>query len=361
MLNLKDMQYFSRDVGKGIKSTVHEYRWEFTIEETDVCIQLFIYLISNIRKVVYNHEVLKEEHGGPNNTYSYEFINDGHHYKIVQVDNLTQLFIDGASFDYNYTLERNKKEFEGNNNSKVCNIFNNDTDEIQPSNEIEFIKNEKQKQKLNLSIGIQKNSSLNKKPNNLNKFKFDSGENIKINKFNENQNNSKINEINDNNLIDFDNDFNNSNNNYNNNFVSNGKNNDFNTNNYNDLNNINFNSNNIINNNNNNYQNNFYNEENINNNNFINSNNYNRNNLNNQFGLNNDYQNNNKNNYTNNYNLEMHNNVNFNVDKNNNNYNINNNYNNAFRNNDNNINYNQNNTNLINKNAFKTVFLFFIY
>ena len=49
---------------------------------------------------------------------------------------------------------------------------------------------EKQKQKLNLSIGIQKNSSLNKKPNNLNKFKFDSGENIKINKFNENQNNS---------------------------------------------------------------------------------------------------------------------------------------------------------------------------
>ena len=156
MLNLKDMKYFSRDVGKAIKSTVHEYRWEFTIEETDVCIQLFIYLISNIRKVVYNHEVLKEEHGGPNNTYSYEFINDGHHYKIVQVDNLTQLFIDGASFDYNYTLERNKKEFEGNNNSKVCNIFNNDTDEIQPSNEIEFIKNEKQKQKLNLSIGIQK-------------------------------------------------------------------------------------------------------------------------------------------------------------------------------------------------------------
>ena len=324
MLNLKDMKYFSRDVGKGIKSTVHEYRWEFTIEDTDVCIQLFVYLISNLRKVVYNHEVLKEEHGGPNNSYSYEFIKDGHHYKIVQaMDNLTQLFIDGASFDFNYTLERNKKEFEVNNNFKVNNIFNNgDTDDIQASNEIEFIKNEKQNKKLNLSIGIKKSSSLNKKENNLNKFKFDSGENIKINKFNENQNNSNVKEINDNNLIDFDNDFNNDHNN--NNFGYNEQNNNinnnyYNGNSYNDLNKINFNSNNEM--NNNNYQYNNFNNQNTNNNNFNNSNYYNTNNINSEFSLNKNHTNNNMNNFNNIYNLEMNNNFNnFNINKNNGNY-----------------------------------------
>ena len=185
------MKYFSGDVGRGIKSTVHEYRWEFTIEDSNVCIQLFIYLISNIRKVVYNQEVLKEEHPGPNNTFSYEFVMNGHHYRILQaMESLTQLFIDGESFDYNYTLERNKKEFSGNNSGKVCDIYTKEDDDvIQASNEIEFIKREKPKQNLNLSIGSKNNkNSINKKQNNLNKFKFDSGENIKPNKIQKNLN-----------------------------------------------------------------------------------------------------------------------------------------------------------------------------
>ena len=84
MLDLKDMKYYSEDVGSTFKSTAHEYHWEFIIEDTKVCIQYFIYKISNIRKVVYNQKVLREEHSGKNNTYSFEFIMDGHHYKIIQ-------------------------------------------------------------------------------------------------------------------------------------------------------------------------------------------------------------------------------------------------------------------------------------
>ena len=105
------MKYYSEDIGTAIKSTAHENRWEFTIEGREFCIQLFTYFISNLRKVVYNKEVLREEHGGSNNTYSFEFVMDGHHFRIVQsMESLVQLYIDGASFDYNYTLERNKKE-----------------------------------------------------------------------------------------------------------------------------------------------------------------------------------------------------------------------------------------------------------
>ena len=104
------MNYYSEDIGSVIKSTLHEYRWDFTIENKEVFIQLYHYRISNIRKVVYNQKVLSEEHSGPYNTYFFEFIEDGHHYKIIQAANyLTQLLIDGESFDYNYTLERNKK------------------------------------------------------------------------------------------------------------------------------------------------------------------------------------------------------------------------------------------------------------
>ena len=116
------MKYSSEDVGGTFKSTAHEYRWEFIIEDKKVCIQYFIYKISNIRKVVYNQELLKKEHSGKYNTYSYEFFMDGHHYKIIQsIDYSTQLYIDGESFDYNYTLERNKREFDGNKFGKINN------------------------------------------------------------------------------------------------------------------------------------------------------------------------------------------------------------------------------------------------
>ena len=209
MLDLKDMKYFSEDIGSPFKTTAHEYRWEFTIEDTNVCIQYFIYKITNIRKVVYNQKVLREEHSGKNNTYSFDFIMDGHHYKIIQAINyLTQLFIDGELFDFIYSLERNKKEFERNKFGRVDNIYNKiDDNEIQSSNEINFIKHDKPKQILNLAIGIKNNNKIDNKQNQLSKFKFDSGENIKINK---NSNNIKTNTNNNiNNLIDYDNNNNN--------------------------------------------------------------------------------------------------------------------------------------------------------
>lgn len=215
MLNLKEMKYSSEDIGSAFKTLAHEFRWEFIIEDINVCIQFFIYKISNIRKVVYNQKVLSEEHSGPNNNYFYEFIEDGHHYKIIQVENyLTQLLIDGESFDYNYTLERNKKEFDGNKFGRVDNIYNKDDDNsIQPSNEINFIKHDKPKQKFNFSIGIKNDNNFDNKYNKLNKFKFGSGENNSINKKGNKNNinsNQKIN-----NLIDIDN-FNNNDNNHNN-------------------------------------------------------------------------------------------------------------------------------------------------
>ena len=201
------MKYFSRDVGKGIKPTVHEYRWEFLIEDIDVCIQYFIFKISNIRKIVYNHTVLKEEHAGQNNFYSYEFIEEGHHYKVTQTGDITSLYIDGASFDYNYTLEKNKKEFNNGNVAKIYNIYTKeDNDVIQASNEINFYKHNKNKQVLNFNIDIKNVSNSNKKNKNLNKFKFDSGEKIHINKYKLEKNVYSNNNI-ENNLIDFDKDY----------------------------------------------------------------------------------------------------------------------------------------------------------
>ena len=210
MLDLKDMKYYSEDVGSTFKSTAHEYHWEFIIEDTKVCIQYFIYKISNIRKVVYNQKVLREEHSGKNNTYSFEFIMDGHHYKIIQaISYNTQLFIDGESFDFIYTLERNKKEFEGNKFGRVDNIYNKrDDNEIQSSNEINFIKQDKSKQILNLSIGIKNENNIDNKENKLRKFKFGNDENIAINK---KENNINKNPNNNNNLIDLDS-YNNTNN-----------------------------------------------------------------------------------------------------------------------------------------------------
>ena len=213
MLDLKDMKYSSLEVGKNIKSAAHEYRWEFVIESQKVCIQFFIYRIFNKRKVVYNQKVLREEQSGENNTYSYEFIMDGHHYKIIQTLDLTSLYIDGESFDYNYTLERSKKEFMKNERVS-SDIFTEEDDGIQASNEIDFFKKENPKQIINLNFA--KKNSNNGKINNLNKFKFnikESNENNYIRGNNNNKNNNNINsnhtnENNNKNLIDLD-DFNN--------------------------------------------------------------------------------------------------------------------------------------------------------
>ena len=292
------MKYFSRDVGKGIKPTVHEYRWEFLIEDIDVCIQYFIFKISNIRKIVYNHTVLKEEHAGQNNFYSYEFIEEGHHYKVTQTGDITSLYIDGASFDYNYTLEKNKKEFNNGNVAKIYNIYTKeDNDVIQASNEINFYKHNKNKQVLNFNIDIKNVSNSNKKNKNLNKFKFDSGEKIHINKYKLEKNVYSNNNI-ENNLIDFDKDYKSNNNNnysiFNNNqhIIQNINNNDF-----------------FIedqNNNNNNTDSNYNNNANINNNNLnqnYSNNDVNKNNYNNIFVLNKNY-NNYKNNINQDYNKE---------------------------------------------------------
>ena len=215
MLDLKDMKYYSEDIGSPFKSTAHEYHWEFIIDDTNVCIQFIIYKISNIRKVIYNQKVLREEHSGKNNTYFYEFTMDGHHYKIIQAINYnTQLYIDGESFDFIYTLERNKKEFEGNKFGNVDNIYNKtDDNEIQPSNEIEFIKHDKPKQILNLSIDIKNENNIDNKHNKLNKFKFGYDKNIEISKIENNININSNNNIN--NLIDLDS-YNNNDNNINN-------------------------------------------------------------------------------------------------------------------------------------------------
>lgn len=216
MSKIKDMKYYSEDIGKIIKSFTHEFRWEFTIDETKVCIQMFSYFISNTRRVLYNQEELINEHGGPNNTYNYEFEKEGHQYKITQSENVTLLYIDGITFDYNHSLEKNKKEFEGNNNQTI-NVHRKSHDiSIKPSCEVIFMKREKQqKQIINFSIKNKINNNA-KKENNLDKFKFNSGENvqIKINKKTRNKNGSKcrINGAftnktnNNNNLIDFDND-----------------------------------------------------------------------------------------------------------------------------------------------------------
>ena len=193
MLDLKDMKYYSEDIGKIIKSFVHEYKWEFIIKGTKVCIQMFSYFISNTRRILYNNEELIDEHGGPNNTYNFEFTKEGHEYKIVQSENITQLYIDGSTFNYNYTLEKNKKEFQENKNQVFSIKRKNNNLAIQPSNEIVFFKHDKQKQKPILDFNIKNEIISNLKENNLDKFNFNSGEdiNIKIKKKNRNKSNSR--------------------------------------------------------------------------------------------------------------------------------------------------------------------------
>ena len=156
MLGLKDMKYYSKDIGKVIKSLVHEFCWEFTIEETKVCIKMFSYFISNTRRILYNNEELVDEHGGPNNTYNYEFKKEGHEYKIIQSENVTQLYIDGSTFDYNYTLEKNKKEFEGNNNQIISIQRKTKKLTIHPSNDFIFTKRDIQKPKPIMNFNIKK-------------------------------------------------------------------------------------------------------------------------------------------------------------------------------------------------------------
>ena len=194
MLDLKDMKYYSQDIGKIIKSFVHEYRWEFTIKETKVCIQMFSYFISNTRRILYNNEELIDEHGGPNNTYNYEFTKEGHEYKIVQSENVTQLYIDGSTFNYNYTLEKNKKEFQENNNQVFTIKRKNQNLGIQPSNEIVFFKNDKLKAKPILDFNIKNEIITNIKKNNVNKFNFNTGEDIsiKINKKSKNKSSNRF-------------------------------------------------------------------------------------------------------------------------------------------------------------------------
>ena len=212
MSNIKDMKYYSEDIGKIIKSFTHEYRWEFTIEEIKVCIQMFSYFISNTRRVLYNQEELIDEHGGPNNTYNFEFEKEGHQYKITQSENVTLLYIDGVTFDYNNSLEKNKKEF-GINKNQTINIHRKSHDiSIKPSCEIIFMKREKPKKQI-LNFHIKNKINKIEKENNLDKFKFDSGEDIKIkiNKKSRNKKGSKsrtnrIYMTNNNNLIDFEND-----------------------------------------------------------------------------------------------------------------------------------------------------------
>ena len=213
MLGLKNMRYYSKDIGKLIKSLVHEFCWEFTIEETNVCIKMFSYFISNTRRILYNNEELVDEHGGPNNTYNFEFKKEGHEYKITQLENITQLYIDGSTFDYNYSLEKNKKEFDGNNNQIISIQKKTKNLTIQPSNDIMFIKRDKEKQKPIMNFNIKNKLVDNFKENNLNKFTFNSGEDvkIKINKKNRNKSshrfkrNKNLTKTNNNNLIDSDN------------------------------------------------------------------------------------------------------------------------------------------------------------
>ena len=193
MSEIKDMIYFSRDVGIAFKNSKHEYLWEFTIDEKRVCIQFFISYLTSKRKIAYNRKIIREE---PcfTDCYLYEFIIDGHSYKVHQTKDISDLFIDGESFNYYYTLEKNKKEFREDDKPTTNNIrpetyIIDDGDdnggEIKRLNEIKFIKSEKPKQNVNLSFKINLNKN---KENNLKNFKFSSNENNLYNK-NDNYNN----------------------------------------------------------------------------------------------------------------------------------------------------------------------------
>ena len=210
MLCLKDMKYYSKDIGKLIKSLVHEFCWQFTIEETKVCIKMFSYLISNTRRIFYNKEELVDEHGGPNDTYNYEFKKEGHEYKIIQSENVTRLFIDGLTFNHYYYLDKNKKELEGNNNQILSLQRKKKKLTIQRSTDCIFTKRDLEKQKPIMTFNIKSKLNNHFKENNLNKSTINFGEDVKIKiiKKNKNKNNYRFKKkqnftiTNNNNLID---------------------------------------------------------------------------------------------------------------------------------------------------------------
>ena len=143
MSDLREMVYISRDIGSTIKSSKHQFIWEFTLDEKRISIQFLVSKISYKRKIIYNQKVIREEEC-ENNNYSYEFVMDGHNYKVAQILEKADLLIDGESFEHFYNLEKSKKEFSGfqksNTNSIVSEQGNKDEqDNIQRSNEINFI------------------------------------------------------------------------------------------------------------------------------------------------------------------------------------------------------------------------------
>ena len=340
MSDLKNMNYISKDIGGTFKSSKHQYIWEFTLDDKRINIQFFVSKLSDKRKIIYNQKVIREEES-KDNSYSYEFVMDGHNYKISQNLDTSDLLIDGGSFEYFYNLEKSRNECYGDQKANINSIisednFNENQSNIQRLNEINFIKQEKPKQILNFSFKNNYNNNT-KSENNLRKFKF--GEN---NSYNNNNNNFNMQNNNNkrNNLIDFD-DFNNNNqmnnnlnfgnnkqiqgNNYQNNYFNNNSSNSL-------MNNFNNNSNSF----NNGYPV-FNNEE--NNKNYVNNNNISQNNNINMYQLNN-FNNNNLNNQSNfqgNQNVNNFNNNSFN--------NYNNINNNNFNLNNNNINFNNNSSN----------------
>ena len=353
MKDIKDLVYTSRDCGRTIKSSKHEYVWEFTVDDQKVMIQYFISRVSLKRKILYNKKVISREYCS-DNYYSHEFNIDGHNYKVSETYNFSDLLIDGVSFDHLYTLQKNSNEFSKEQRPttyyvKTENYQIEDKSRIQRSNEINLRKKENKDEKI-LNFSFKANNLRSNNNNNLRKFKFNDKEkhlNIEANNnnktfvipsknnynnFNTVQNNNK--KIN---LIDFDDDiFENNNTKQNNNT------NNFNCqkNNYNQANNLNGNAN--------DFNNQIFDIRNNNN-----SNNYNNNNKNNRNSYNNNIQNGNNNNF-NLLDLNIFNNYNNSMMNNNNNLNFNNNNNNNVNNNTN-FNFNNYNNNIPNNNNYNNV------
>ena len=362
MKDIKDLVYTSRDCGRAIKSSKHEYIWEFTVDGQRVMIQYLSY-VSLKRKILYNKKIVSREYCS-NNYYAHEFDIDGHNYKVSETFNFSDLLIDGVSFDHLYTLQKNANEFSKEQKPTTYYIktenyhIGGDKGRIQRSNEINLKKKEQKDEKI-LNFSFKANNMRNNNNNNLRKFKFNNKENHlnietnnnktfvipsknNYNNFNTVQNN-KIN------LIDFDDDsFENNNNKQDNKKDFNCQKDDFTQNNnldgnVNDYNNQIFdirNKSNLNNNNTDNYTNNNKNNQNSFNNNIKSENNNNINLLDlNIFNNNNNSMMNNNMNFNNNKNNYITNNTNMNFNNNNNIYNkISNNNNNISNNNSNNIN-----------------------
>ena len=178
MSRLKNMHYFSREIGELIKSTKKEFNWGFTLEDRDISIQYFVSKFGSKRRIVYNQKVIRTEECLKNN-YSFEFIMDGHNYKIIHTVDLVDLLVDGESFGHSYNLEISKREFNEGQDPNINNIVadidhNVEHANIKGINEIVFIKQEQPKQILNFSIG---NNIKENKESNLKNFQFSYGEN----------------------------------------------------------------------------------------------------------------------------------------------------------------------------------------